>query len=562
MKILNVLFCLFSFCFIDVNCAPNFVASTSDSFLQSWDETVSKTKSTAILSKISAIDNDKLLVLPFNAGQGNVILATIGTSVSIIDAGSISTDFQNIDNVLISNIFTNRKLTSVIVTHDDKDHYSFLNNIFRIASEKGAISDEIVFVTRFGSKSEDCIRNIINDYKIKKFSLYVHKYDGERIKFINRPWATGRIPNGTTVDVVEKNIAETISSHEDFKFNFLLPTFPIQDAGNNSHSLVFRISYKGQSILFTGDATGKTLDAIWGNANNEIAKQNRLLLQGINFVIGPHHCADSERSPVILNRVIKSSWNNFTGVLFCVPNPQEALFHHPRNYIDHIVFPESAVSDKHPIHFFTEQNGDFVLKEKNTSSNIFFTSDIADAFCIELSNDGMFLYYSDKTQKLVSEFGFSVYLQDQFDKLNHPINLKKFLSTINFFSNNIDSIFSINGNNHNYFDVLMCTNNIDAMDNFLFLIILLSNETTENKDCICKKYCDSFYQQAFGNYPFGYQDGIRCMLYHAFEANYKDKIDLSDFITYYRTQLEGITQIFQDFHHSLNFIMTNFTIHM
>ena len=110
---------------------------------------------------------------------------------------------------------------------------------------------------------------------------------------------------------------------------------------NNDLSLIVKVIYNGQSILFTGDATDKTLDAVWQKSKSSL---------NVNFLVAPHHGSSTEGS--LLWPIYVNSLNpyNFAGAIFSAPLgtdksesiQQSSPYGHPNAYIQRLSLAKSC----------------------------------------------------------------------------------------------------------------------------------------------------------------------------------------------------------------------------
>ena len=282
---------------------------------------------------------------------------------------------------------------------------------------------------------------------------------------------------------------------------FLTPTPVVEIASdNNSKSLVISINFGVGTILFTGDATGNTVNSIYGDTMtkdiniNAVSLKNRNLLRRVNFLIGPHHGSETDGSYSFLFKIIKLSYNSFVGVIFCAPDTSQ--YKHPNSYIDLVQWPLSAKSWEHKIGYYREDK----KRIKILYYPIFITCySKFGTYWLNFSLDGMFMF-SEKSNKLVK----FVYESGWSKHTNRLLNLQssEFLPIV---LNNPQELSVYNANGETPFLHLLrlnnelSNNNISLIKNMLLVSLLISDDENiiyfvnylKNKYNL-KSFCDKF----------------------------------------------------------------------
>jgi glyoxylase-like metal-dependent hydrolase (beta-lactamase superfamily II) len=410
-----------------------------------------------------------LNIFPFNAGQGNFILLRCCNQIMVLDVGTQAPGFSGRgafdegkspsswdeflvkNNDILNEIFSGAKISAVLVTHPDSDHYDWLGGLFAFAVEKnknqlnevsfffGGYGKDFDYCTAIATKQcADCffyIREFSPDSTFKKTLgtqskiLDRKKYDSARDTWVR--WVLHRIEDpgcnsGYDNDEIERNLSLIMGANVS-----ILSPIPIvrTAADNNSNSLVVSINKGSGTVLFTGDATGNTLDLILGDTKSPdrniraVSLRNRNLLRMVNFLIAPHHGSETEGSPFWLSQIIKLSSNSFVGTIFCAPYVSQ--FQHPDRYIDTVAFPASAKSWRHEIGYYREDK----KRHKITDNSIFITSFAKyGTYWLNLSRNGMFMFSgeSGELEQLVSERGWSMHT-DRLLNLGNEGNFDVFL---------------------------------------------------------------------------------------------------------------------------------------
>ena len=249
------------------------------------------------------IQDDDLNVFICNIGQGNFVILRYNKKLVIIDAGNIIAtpksdkakimfeDYYPTHKEVFDEIFKGAELKVVIITHPDADHYNYLPDIFQLLKNKSLQKD------------------------FSKCSFFVSKNDEKNYKCLKSDELIGaRIKNATIITQknfkdANQNISNLLFNKEGSCISFLNP-IEGKNLENNDLSLIVKVIYNGQSILFTGDATDKTLDAIWQKSKSSL---------NVNFLVAPHHGSSTEGS--LLWPIYVNSLNpyNFAGAIFSAP---------------------------------------------------------------------------------------------------------------------------------------------------------------------------------------------------------------------------------------------------
>jgi len=361
------------------------------------------------------IDADVLHCFVFNIGQGNFVVLKFNKNIAIIDCGlkdvtqeKWNAFYEKNENVF-NEIFENSTIKAVVVTHPDKDHYNCLEYLFN----KIAPAKECIFVVGRNNEAD----YELLDKKSKKVIYAVE--DDQRYNEANGDLTTALFGSADSVGTVE----------------IIEPVYNITTKDINSHSLILKVTYDKQSILFTGDATKNTFKAIYGDAKADdetqknLSIKNRLALKSINFLIAPHHGASTDESNLWLMHVNKKNPYNFVGVIFCAPDdiqkssseeeqPKQntSLYGHPGNYIDNIHFENTTFAHKLRYHYGAKQ----YPRTKDSHEPIWVTGLTTHAYWLQLSSEtGMQIFndHDGKFHALLSKDGWSPKMQPIFEDL-------------------------------------------------------------------------------------------------------------------------------------------------
>ncbi len=278
-------------------------------------------------------------VFVFNVDQGNCIFiknyCTYPNTVVILDCGSSNlkredkkqtkTDTFLLNNAFyLTSIFENAVLSGIIITHPDSDHFNLLDTKFKtfLQSVTCKIDNPVIVMGGLGtSKKQDCIKNL---------SLF--SKDVITIASTKGTIEIKKSSTLTTLKAVNEELNNAFVGIRNPQVFSILESEGIKgNPSKNAQSLFVKLSTQGGTILFTGDAEICTFDAI----------KNKDDFKGVNFVVMPHHGADTEGSHEVLPMIIEKAENNFVGACVCA-NPFNSSHGHPRTKAIEVVFPKSA----------------------------------------------------------------------------------------------------------------------------------------------------------------------------------------------------------------------------
>lgn len=239
------------------------------------------------------VSNSGMRVWILNVGQGNCIAIRRGDRSVLIDAGNSSQpriseimppmaeknqELEHTNITRLQDILSGSKIHAIVVTHAHYDHYSFL-----LRPIWDSLVDSPVLILggnselygmpfeRNGTVSiEDSIRKNVLASEV----VYVDS-------IADILWLRLKLNSALGIE----------RCAEDEGFFPLLPDTPIRSEDENAHSLVLSLSsrcmhgtqHKLNTLLFTGDATNKTLREIKKNPFNLNC------LKKTNVAIVPHH---------------------------------------------------------------------------------------------------------------------------------------------------------------------------------------------------------------------------------------------------------------------------------
>lgn len=319
-----------------------------------------------------------IYLFAFNVGQGNFILLRHAETAILVDAGSKDKDDLRSSKLeeRVKACLEGAKIEAVIITHTDDDHYNYLG--------------------------EDWLKSFLR----KGAPLYVGGTFEKAKKIIERLGVDSSQLHSRVPGQFWRNSSKTSALNEDIEkqlnafipecvFEFLSsPVELIHPDKTNPQSLVFLLTYGGRSILFTGDATGETLDCCLHGETplppNVI--KNRAMMKKVNVLMVPHHGSETDGSWRWTYYVLKHS-KKFLGAIISV-DPHTSSYGHAHNWIRELRFPDSARGDKVfriGYSIKAEQGGGRgtrLLKEKITSNRIYMTGMLSMGVCLRFESNG------------------------------------------------------------------------------------------------------------------------------------------------------------------------------
>ena len=446
-------------------------------------------------NQLDVLKNDPQGVECFilDVGAGNCVFLHSSTGTVVVDSGSSAVgyeDFSEKNRSVIEKCFSGINQVTFISTHIDQDHCNYIPKLAKFAVENnksininflvgGELNDETnIFY-------QDCSQ-ACNKYP---FNFIVHSTN-KRQNINNIDEKQNKLPSlhlyndGQTlcINYVEQMLKDTLGCIANFYI--LSPVNGlIKPESSNSQSIVLLFEHRGSTILFTGDATGDTLEAILGNRSetttdtdeeilnlflsgqiyeviydydstlrviSAVSKRNRRLLRNVNLLMIPHHGSDKDGCNLWLPKIIQMSKNKFCGCIVSA-NPLNSQYGHARHAaIDMIDFPQSARGIKKESISCTPFKGGnkpdrFVRKIKITTKNIFQVEKTG--FCqVTFDNSGMKICHKE-LQRLTTNGGFSLYNNHFWDLFVSEEESAIFILYGAFLANNnIFKMKDINGN--------------------------------------------------------------------------------------------------------------------
>ncbi len=268
----------------------------------------------------------------FNAKQGNFCLIKNQQNAIVVDAGSGNNfvvdkiEFPAIQKTFATCLGT-AKIQAVIITHADEDHYNLLSAL------ENYMDPSCFFVVGGTEAHRNAILSTLGvDYE----SYWLDTSSSDLIFKGSNPGLEGsgieweRVP--VEYEYVEERLNDLIPNSS---FQFLQPVIPLlqgaliskdgqQIFNTNDYSLVFKFTYGGNSILFTGDATKNTYDVYFPHVieqDVEIKKglktKNEVILGHVNLYMIPHH-GSIQTSLCWTNMISSLNKTNLVGSVFNV----------------------------------------------------------------------------------------------------------------------------------------------------------------------------------------------------------------------------------------------------
>ena len=310
----------------------------------------------------------------FNSGNGSFAITTFADNFSVFDCGGAKDNFESICWPIIAKIIENRKLSAVVLSHADSDHISLIETLInKINAQKINTSNATLFSSR---ETLDNLTSVIHNFENR---IYTFDYDSLKWNHAYNEITDAYVNDALNACIFgDNNIGESA---------FLNPVMRIDGPGND-RSIVVKVGFCRKSFLFTGDATGKTLDAIRGNKRivDYRVQHNRNHLKNVSILVIPHHGSDTNKSSNWLAQVINASKTEFHGAI-CSTSAKHKCNKHPRESIAKQYFPISAISKStHEIFYY--KDSDNSLFRRRTHKNLYVT--VASKF-------GAYLFRVDNT---------------------------------------------------------------------------------------------------------------------------------------------------------------------
>ena len=315
-------------------------------------------------------------IIAWDVRQGNfVIIKNDKTkSLVIVDCGSSNLPYKNFEEMHMEemiNLFHGSKLDSVIITHPDNDHYSFLcEGLLQFVKQYGAISPEVTFFLGGGLKNQKCEQKCLLAFQKVCTKPRMYSCDILENSFLCRDIINNKI---IQMDTIEEEINSKFFMGKcdiDDGFSFCKPILGIPGkSSTNDQSLVFDLYCNGGRILFTGDATEKTFKAIGYDVKEHslvplldpdiigLQKYNYSIISRCNFVVIPHHGAHTAGSDLILSEIIAAAGTNYVGAVI-LANPEYSGPGHPTKDALAIPFPISAQQEDRLVLVRHKKKGD------------------------------------------------------------------------------------------------------------------------------------------------------------------------------------------------------------
>lgn len=267
-------------------------------------------------------------IFVMDPGQGNFIIVKNYDcrTIAIIDAGSSTSGmnfkkFYTENETLLNNIFESCFTVSCIfITHTDRDHYNFFKESVETQKDKfvenfweSKISKNCIIVIGGGITTDDTTTTL------KNFSSAIYRIvlKKDSCVYYNE---SGGMAQSCCLDDILNAVNTAFSNNSNYQFKILDTSNGYKNKDSkNTQSLLILLQGNGGNILFTGDATLSTINAV----------KDRKELNCVNFLAIPHHGAKTAGSPEVSKTVILEASENFIGA--CVSaNPKQTQYNHPQ----------------------------------------------------------------------------------------------------------------------------------------------------------------------------------------------------------------------------------------
>jgi len=269
-------------------------------------------------------------IFVMDPGQGNFIIVKNydHKTIAIIDAGSSTSGmnfekFYTENKTLLNNIFESCFTVSCIfITHTDRDHYNFFKESVESQKDKfvenfweSKISENCIIVIGGGITTDDTTTTL------KNFSSAIYRIVLKKDSCVYYD-ESGGMAQSCCLDDILNAVNTAFSNNSNYQFKILDTSNGYKDKDSkNTQSLLILLQGNGGNILFTGDATLSTINAV----------KDHKELNCVNFLVIPHHGAKTAGSPEVSKTVILEASENFIGA--CVSaNPAQTSkrYNHPQ----------------------------------------------------------------------------------------------------------------------------------------------------------------------------------------------------------------------------------------
>ena len=302
-------------------------------------------------------DENGLHLFFFDVGHGNFILVRDKDNAMIVDAGGNKTaDIMAYIKNLFETCLGNATLNQIIITHDHKDHTNYVEE-----------------VKKWGNK------DTVQEISLNPF---------EFATIIRWQVPSGSPISNATLSFLKQLTVLQANSQDDEAIKRY----------ENHRSSVFVLTYQGLNVLFTGDATGVSLDNYvekHQGSNLGIVAANRELLKNIHLFVMPHHGSSTEDSFRWTLYVTKHSPNLLASVI--CGDPFVDKYKDVRNWVRDISWPNSMRNaDINNFIYYWSARSEIHAKKTNTA---LFITGAEPCRCVYFKIQGGNLYKYDSTRK-------------------------------------------------------------------------------------------------------------------------------------------------------------------
>ena len=282
-------------------------------------------------SNIATIDENGLIVHYLSIGQADCSFIEFPNGKTmLIDAGESKASEHTI-SYLNQNVFNDKEKTIdyVLLTHTDSDHSVGMEKIFNEYQVNKVFRPQMYISLQDFNNDELSSGEYIEDDKIT--NTFITAVNA----FYNEPHCQMVYTNTAVMNTTQKISGGENESY--YELYFYTPS-KLKYTNTNDYSPIFTISYKGKTLMFTGDATSVTENEF----KNSLGASQVLTIDALKVA---HHGSRYSTTTNFLSKVIVKN-----AIIECANTPS-----HPHQETLNRLLEKGATI------YRTNENGDIVL---------------------------------------------------------------------------------------------------------------------------------------------------------------------------------------------------------